>query len=203
MSKKVDIEALARQLTTAQIRQLAQLVESAPELARLKARREEILAGIADVKADIANITNVAPPRAPKPEKAVKSRSRARHSSNAATVDKLPADVDARRELPSELKCIGAPICSVDAAAAPEGAMPQPSALDHAPDTCSQSGEPTDDSTKSTQLPVPNDAGMVVEAETASDGAADAAPGVPVDDSAQPSIPENAAKTETGGSLSH
>ena len=164
----VDLDKLARQLTSAQIRQLAQIVEAAPELARLKARREEILASIARVEADIANITNAAP----KPS----TLSETTKQSHPRRVGRPSRDVGTDSPVSVAPVSVQVPETKGDA--------------------------PTDDSTKTTQLPVPESAEMIAKTEAA-DGTVDAAPCVPADDStttAQPSAPkgpEVTAKMET------
>ena len=85
----IDLEKLARELTSAQIRQLAQIVESAPELARLKARREEILASIKRVEGEIAKIVD----SASEPSKTIK----AAKQGNPRRIHRPSPDADAER----------------------------------------------------------------------------------------------------------
>jgi len=194
----VDLDKLARQLTTAQIRQLAQIVESAPELARLKARREEILASIAHVEADIANITNAAPKPSTLSETAKQSRPRrvgrpSRDVGMDSPVSEAPASIQVpeaslKSDAPTDDSATTAQLpvrengeMNTEAAAADDGAMT------HAPAV---------DSTTPAQPSAPEGPGVTAKMETVADGPVAVAPCRPADDPAtseQPSVAEDAA----------
>jgi len=216
---KVDLAKLARQLTTAQIRQLGQIVDSAPELVRLKARREEILASIERVEDEIAKVIDSAS-KPPKPRETAKQGDSYDKTNRLGAVDtwvafflgggersssevlaageKVGFDVhdlhNARVRISAEIRQRGIAYWRLAETTAPKN----PASI-QVPATATKSDAPADESVTTTHPPVPDNTETVMETGTTDGGELDAAPCVLADDSAAEALPTDPEGSESTG----